>query len=537
VTIGVSNILTRVRGDAVSILRQSLRIAAHWAAMDPGKVQPKVPPRALQVAAWLAILTIGLVGPIAYLSTPPGDRWFTLTLAIITLGLALLLLRAKNVGTNVAMFGIVAPALLIVFLLTVSSSFSLDRLAPHFVISGGATFGMLYLVVVFMAFDLVGYRYGIAAGVFAMALVGADILLGRVTGGQAALGYMELGMLAIVIAVGLYYTWRQHMMQQQIHAVNSIALALYRQETPTEVARVMAEETLGLTQAEGVTVYQGGMFQPIASCGIASTVQPEREGHSRIVTAQTDDASYTMSIVRPLQCDSDILQTLQNHLQLALQRAYIGERMGQILDEQTKTLREAYLGIMDALVQMLEQRDYYTAGHSARVAAYARALAQEMGVGPADIEIIGTAGLIHDIGKVAIPDGILLQPRPLTEDEWAVMRQHPVIGADIIERVPGLQPYVPAVRHHHERWDGDGYPDRLAGEQIPLMARILAVADAFDAMTTDRAYHKARSAAAACAVLRQGAGVQWDPLAAETMANWLAQRGYRLDGEQEATGS
>ena len=125
---------------------------------------------------------------------------------------------------------------------------------------------------------------------------------------------------------------------------------------------------------------------------------------------------------------------------------------------------------------------------------------------------------MHDVGKIALPAGILDNPGPLTDEQWAVMRRHSQVGAEILAHVPWLQDILPAVRGHHERWDGFGYPDGLAGEAIPRLARILAVADAYDAMTTTRSYRDARSPQQALEILRQGAGSHWDPVCVREMA-------------------
>ena len=166
--------------------------------------------------------------------------------------------------------------------------------------------------------------------------------------------------------------------------------------------------------------------------------------------------------------------------------------------------------VLEELVAALEQRDAYSAGHSRRVMVYAVHLARRLGLGALEVEIVRQAALMHDIGKIALPGGILDNSGSLTEQQWAIMRQHSQVGAEILGRVPWLQDILPAVRGHHERWDGFGYPDGLAGEHIPLLARILAVADAYDAITTTRSYRDARSPQQALEILRQGAGTQWD---------------------------
>ena len=130
-------------------------------------------------------------------------------------------------------------------------------------------------------------------------------------------------------------------------------------------------------------------------------------------------------------------------------------------------------------------------------------------------------GWLHDVGKVAVPDAILTKPGRLTDDEWAIMRTHPAVGAELLRHFPELAPACPAVRHHHERYDGTGYPDQLAGEDIPLDARIVAAADAFSAMTADRPYHTPKSIPEAIAELRRCAGTHLDPAVAAALIDEL----------------
>jgi len=190
-------------------------------------------------------------------------------------------------------------------------------------------------------------------------------------------------------------------------------------------------------------------------------------------------------------------------------------------------LERQYLGTVTALATAMEARDPYTSGHSRRVARYATRIAEHMGLSARDTELQQQMGLLHrgallhDVGKIGIPDQILLKPGYLTEEEWVVMRQHPVIGCEILHAVPGTEDIVDMVLHHHERMDGQGYPDGLGGEEIPFMVRVLSVADGFEAMTSKRAYRKARSVDQALAILREGAGVQWDEEVVKALHSYL----------------
>ncbi|MDQ3695896.1 MAG: HD domain-containing protein [Chloroflexota bacterium] len=165
---------------------------------------------------------------------------------------------------------------------------------------------------------------------------------------------------------------------------------------------------------------------------------------------------------------------------------------------------------VEAMADMIELRDPYTAGHSKRVATLARMLAVRLGLTGEEADLIETAGRVHDIAKVAISEAVLLKPGPLTGAEWVEMKSHPVKGAEVIHRFAGYRECEALVRHHHERWDGAGYPDGLAGEAIPLGARILAVADSFDALSSSRPYRSALGQETVLRMLEEGAGTQWD---------------------------
>ena len=168
------------------------------------------------------------------------------------------------------------------------------------------------------------------------------------------------------------------------------------------------------------------------------------------------------------------------------------------------------LGIIVALAIAIDAKDPHTRGHSVRVAKYAAATAEEMRLEPHEIENILYAGFLHDIGKIGVSEKILYKPAVLNIEEWEAVKAHPVTGAKILEPIPSLHEIVPLVRHHHERYDGTGYPEGLTGEEIPLGARILAVTDAFEAMTSYRPYSHAIYPAQATTILKEGMGKQWD---------------------------
>jgi putative nucleotidyltransferase with HDIG domain len=182
---------------------------------------------------------------------------------------------------------------------------------------------------------------------------------------------------------------------------------------------------------------------------------------------------------------------------------------------QRESLRTLAQGTAIGLAEAIESRDPYTGDHCTRLAHYAAAMAHALELSRKEIDAIQLGAALHDVGKVVVPDAILKKPDVLTPDEFAVIKQHCYSGGQICKRIPFLKAAYPIVYHHHERYDGRGYPDGIAGERIPLGARIVSVADAYDAMTSDRPYRKALSIEHARTVLREGAGKEWDPAIVE----------------------
>jgi HD-GYP domain-containing protein (c-di-GMP phosphodiesterase class II) len=181
-------------------------------------------------------------------------------------------------------------------------------------------------------------------------------------------------------------------------------------------------------------------------------------------------------------------------------------------------LERNLIDTISSFVIALESKDPYLKGHSARVSLYSGELATVMGVPPAEVLLMSRAGMLHDLGKLVIMDNILHKPRQLTEEEFELIRTHPVVGDKILKPLRFLACEAKAVRHHHERYDGKGYPDGLKGDDIPLIARVVSVADAFDAMTSDRPYRSKRPLETAMEEIVRGAGTQFDPLAADAFS-------------------
>ena len=180
-----------------------------------------------------------------------------------------------------------------------------------------------------------------------------------------------------------------------------------------------------------------------------------------------------------------------------------------------RELEENYQITLEALVLAMDAREHETYAHSLRVRAYTLYLARLVSYPPALMPPLAHAALLHDIGKIAVADSILLKPGKLTEKEWVQMRRHVSAGEEILNRIPFLRPSAPVVRHHHERYDGKGYPNGVAEEQIPLGARLFSLADTLDAMTSDRAYRKARGLPEVYAEVSRERGVQFDPQVAD----------------------
>ena len=182
-----------------------------------------------------------------------------------------------------------------------------------------------------------------------------------------------------------------------------------------------------------------------------------------------------------------------------------------------------------------EARDPYSKFHSENVAHYAACIARAMGMDAQHVETLCRAALVHDIGNIGVPDGILWKPGNLTSDERHLMQQHVTAGVRILDQMRFLEREIPIVRHHHERFDGHGYPDSVSGEAIPLGARILAVADTLDALTADRPYRTARPVHEALQTIVEEAGRQFDPTVVDALLEWVCETRAGLGGDADVT--
>jgi HD-GYP domain-containing protein (c-di-GMP phosphodiesterase class II) len=188
-------------------------------------------------------------------------------------------------------------------------------------------------------------------------------------------------------------------------------------------------------------------------------------------------------------------------------------------------IRESFFHTVEALSEAIEKKDRYTGGHTKRVVHFSLCIARHMGLSPEALEELKLAAVLHDVGKIGIEDSILKKQAPLDKDEWKVMQTHPAIGFDIMKRVRGLESVTDGMRYHHEKWDGTGYPAGLKGEKIPLVARIIAVADTYDAMVSTRPYRKGLPPQVAFDEISKHSGTQFDP---EVVAAFV--KAYELDG-------
>jgi HD-GYP domain-containing protein (c-di-GMP phosphodiesterase class II)/HAMP domain-containing protein len=244
-------------------------------------------------------------------------------------------------------------------------------------------------------------------------------------------------------------------------------------------------------------------------------------GSSRVGAYSEAEARFLQPIAEELALAIDHARLYQEARQIAEDnlRLYQEERefreklqaLAQELEKSGSELRRAYNTMAASLVDLLEARDPYTRGHSDRVRHYCRQMAHRLGLSPEEIAVLDQAAQLHDLGKISIPDSILRKPDIPSPPEWAELRLHPERTVELLRPFSFLQPALPIIHSHHERWDGRGYPDNLAREEIPLGARILAAADAYDAMTTERPYRRALSHAEAVEELKKGAGTQWQP--------------------------
>ena len=201
----------------------------------------------------------------------------------------------------------------------------------------------------------------------------------------------------------------------------------------------------------------------------------------------------------------------------------LSEALADLKEAKARSEKE-FLHSVQTLAIALEAKDRYTAGHSERVARFSVLIGRKMGLSPAELEDLRSVALLHDIGKIGMADGVLNKPGALSDREFEILREHPVIGAQILSPLSDFAPYILATKHHHERFDGRGYPDGLSGGDLPLSVWIIAIADAFDAMTSTRPYRKGKSISFALQQFEQGKGTQFHPDCADAFVELLRDR-------------
>ncbi len=275
--------------------------------------------------------------------------------------------------------------------------------------------------------------------------------------------------------------------------------------------------------------------------GIVDTetaIRSIREGAYDYVTKPFNLDDVRFAVERTLRHRRDIVEKEAYRRQLEREKRTLEEKV----EERTRELREkkqeierlyreleaSYESTLQALVTALDFRDNETQGHSLRVVEYAVEVARELGIGEPQLGWIRRGAILHDVGKIGVPDAVLRKPGPLSAEEWEQMKKHPEMGYRMLQHIPFLKPALEIVLCHQERWDGSGYPRGLRGERIPLGARIFAVVDTFDAMTSDRPYRPALSIAQAIEEVRRFAGSQFDPRVAEAFLAIAPQRWQQI---------
>jgi HD-GYP domain-containing protein (c-di-GMP phosphodiesterase class II) len=249
--------------------------------------------------------------------------------------------------------------------------------------------------------------------------------------------------------------------------------------------------------------------------------EPSGEPPLKIIAVMTrevgvpEGAQYLVGLLGALVVQQEIWAMVLLFLPTGL--VYLAFKRGKEMNSGTRR-------ILESMADTVDFRDPYTGGHSRRVTALTVGILQELGKQGPGFDLIVTAARVHDIGKIGLPDDVLLKESNLSVEEWELVKTHPDRGAELLEQYPSFARGAVIVRHHHERWDGHGYPHGLKGTDIPFGSRVIAVADSFDAMTTDRPYRRAMSAEKALAILASGRGREWDGAIVDAFLKSMAGR-------------
>ncbi|HID07104.1 MAG TPA: HD domain-containing protein [Armatimonadetes bacterium] len=327
----------------------------------------------------------------------------------------------------------------------------------------------------------------------------------------------------------------------ELHASSGSIMLLNRAGTELTIAVVhgLPKELIGKTQpiSKGIAGLVVRTQQPIM---IAPGITPQPQvlpmlQRSEIVSSISFPLISEGRTVGVLNLNSAAHGVVFRPSDLELLSVLCAQAGTAIVNAQLhEQVRTSYLGAIRSLVQAIEARDPYTKGHSEKVAEYAQQLGQYIHLSDGAVEALQMAGLLHDVGKIGVPDSILLKPSRLTDEEYEQIKKHPVYSSRIIEPVPFPWDIMTPVYHHHERYDGDGYPAGLRGDDIPLAARVVAVADTFDAVTSNRAYRKGMPVSDALALIEDIAGSQLDSELARAFVDMIKGGKVKLSGVSES---
>jgi response regulator RpfG family c-di-GMP phosphodiesterase len=350
-------------------------------------------------------------------------------------------------------------------------------------------------------------------------------------------------------------------------SVRSLLYDLLRDVYQCDVA-ACGEEALGLVDRTNYNVVLSDIMMPgMSGIELLERIKAERPDTSVIMVSANHDTRRAVGALRQGAYDYIVKPFELEEVELSVQRALEHQRLvtenrvyqtqlEQLVEARTEELRLAndflqekstklaemvselsrtYRSTLGALAMALDARDAETRGHSERVVAFSLRLGVQIGLSKEELTNLERGALLHDVGKIGVRDAILLKPAPLTAEEWLEMKLHPEFGRAILAQVPFLKPAIPVVAEHHERWDGNGYPNGLKAEEVDIKARVFAVADCIDAVTSDRPYRRAANFETAGAELRQYNGSQFDPKIVEAffeipMEEWreLRQRANEL---------
>jgi diguanylate cyclase (GGDEF)-like protein/putative nucleotidyltransferase with HDIG domain len=307
-----------------------------------------------------------------------------------------------------------------------------------------------------------------------------------------------------------------------LRAINSHHGGAVGDQVLVEIATVLAGSTNAADRVTRSGPDEFAVMMPGTDCaGAVRAVERIHLELESVRVGRVDSVTFSAGLVqweRPLTADQ-LIDRAVGRLEVA--RSLGGGRIQAHDPDDKRDPLGGKRDVVAALAEALLERDRYTGEHSESVVQLVEAVARGLALSLTEINTVKAAALLHDIGKVAIPDRVLNKPGPLTDEEWQVMREHPVIGERILRAIPGMGGIARILRHEHERFDGSGYPDGLSGGDIPIGARIILACDAYHAMTSDRPYRKALSHAEALRELAAGAGTQFDPEVTEILIGHL----------------